>query len=49
MTAELVQTRAEAKKKALSLIPEGAEVMTMTSISLEETGIEAEINSSKKI
>ncbi len=48
MTAELVQTRAEAKEKALTLIPEGAEVMTMTSISLEETGIEAEINSSKK-
>lgn len=48
ITAELVQTRDEAKKKALSLIPEGAEVMTMTSISLEETGIEAEINSSKK-
>lgn len=48
ITAELVQTRDEAKKKALSLIPEGAEIMTMTSISLEETGIEAEINSSKK-
>lgn len=48
ITAELVQTRAEAKKKALSLIPKDAEVMTMTSISLEETGIEQEINSSKK-
>ncbi len=48
LTAELVQTKAEAKRKVLSLIPEGAEVMTMTSISLEETGIEAEINSSKK-
>lgn len=48
ITAEVVQTRDEAKKKVLSLIPEGAEVMTMTSISLEETGIEAEINSSKK-
>lgn len=47
ITAELVQTRNEARKKVLSLIPEGAEVMTMTSITLEETGIEAEINSSK--
>ena len=31
ISAELVQTAEEAKNKVLSLIPEGAEVMTMTS------------------
>lgn len=48
ISAELVQTAEESKNKVLSLIPEGAEVMTMTSITLEETGIAKELNSSSK-
>ena len=48
ISAELVETADEAKQKALSLIPEGAEVMTMTSITLEETGLDTEINSSPR-
>ncbi len=43
----IVATNAEdAKKKALELIPAGAEVMTMTSITLEKLGITKEINES---
>lgn len=38
--------RAEAQTLALSLIPEGSEVMTMASMSLEETGLAKEINES---
>lgn len=38
--------RAEARSLALSLIPEGSEVMTMASMSLEETGLAKEINES---
>lgn len=48
ISAELVQTAEEAKNKVLSLIPEGAEVMTMTSITLEEAGLAKELNSSSK-
>ncbi|MGB3019947.1 lactate utilization protein [Candidatus Roizmanbacteria bacterium] len=48
ISAELVQTAEEAKNKLLSLIPEGAEVMTMTSITLEEAGLAKELNSSSK-
>lgn len=38
----------EARKMALSLIPDGSPVMTMTSETLRETGIEEEINGSGK-
>lgn len=46
ITAELVENSAQAKAKVLELIPKGAEVMTMTSITLEETGIAEELNES---
>jgi hypothetical protein len=48
ISAELVSSKDEAKEKVLSLIPQGAEVMTMTSITLEQTGIAEEINTSEK-
>ena len=48
MTAEFVISKGEAKEKVLALIPQGAEVMTMTSITLEQTGIAEEINTSEK-
>lgn len=44
--AQVAAGRDEARDLVLSLIPEGAEVMTMASISLEETGIAKEINES---
>jgi len=45
INAELVKTRDEAKKKVLSLIPEGAEVMAMNSVSLDTISIPEEIKS----
>ena len=36
----------EAKKKVLEILPKKAEVMTMTSVTLEQTGIAKEINES---
>lgn len=48
INAELVKGKEEAKKKALSLIPLDAEIMTMTSVTLDETGISKEINESGK-
>jgi hypothetical protein len=42
----VVDSAAEAKAKVLELIPEGSEVMTNTSKTLDETGIAAEINES---
>ncbi len=36
----------EAKKKVLEILPKGAEIMTMTSISLKEIGLEEIINNS---
>ncbi len=45
INAELVKTRDEAKKKVLSLIPEGAEVLAMTSVSLDTISIPEEIKS----
>jgi L-lactate utilization protein LutC len=44
ITAELVDTAAQAKEKVLSLIPAGSEVMTMTSISLDQTGLTEALN-----
>lgn len=48
MEAFVVENKEEAKKKVLSLIPEKSEVMTMTSMTLQETGIDEEINKSGK-
>jgi CRISPR/Cas system-associated endonuclease/helicase Cas3 len=42
----VVENREEAKEKALSLISEGSEVMTMTSATLQQTGIDSAINES---
>lgn len=44
----LVSNKEEAKKKILELVPEGSEVMAMSSMTLEETGISKEINESGK-
>lgn len=44
--AESVSSSQEAKTRALNLIPKGAEVMPMTSITLNQTGIADEINNS---
>lgn len=41
-----VNTKEEAKDKILNLIPKGAEVFTMSSITLEELGIHKEISES---
>jgi L-lactate utilization protein LutB len=45
--AEVVESGREAKKRVLEIIPHGAEVMTMTSVTLDDTGISQEINESK--
>jgi hypothetical protein len=44
--AIVVDNAGQAKAEALKLIPQGAEVMPMTSITLEQTGIAKEINES---
>jgi hypothetical protein len=41
-----VGNRDEAKKEVLAMVPMGAEVFTMTSVTLEEAGIAKEINES---
>jgi len=46
--ASVVATGAEVKKKVLSLTPEGAEVMTMSSVTLDTIGLTQEINGSNK-
>lgn len=46
ITTHIVENKEEAKKLALSLIPEQAEVMTMTSVTLDETGIAEVLNDS---
>lgn len=48
ISAEFVATKEEAKKRVLELVPEGAEVMTYTSKTLDEVGISQEINESGK-
>jgi L-lactate utilization protein LutB len=45
---EIAESSEEAKAKALDLIPEGAEVMTATSITLETIGLVQELNESDK-
>lgn len=44
ITAMVVDTKEEAKAKLLSLIPKGKAVMTMSSVTLDESGIAAAIN-----
>lgn len=44
----LVQNKEEAKNKVLELIPEKAEVMTMSSVTLQESGITEVLNESGK-
>lgn len=46
MEAVVVQTGAQAKELVKKMIPEKAEVMTMTSVTLDTTGIETDINTS---
>ncbi|OGE30983.1 hypothetical protein A2631_04860 [Candidatus Daviesbacteria bacterium RIFCSPHIGHO2_01_FULL_44_29] len=48
ITTVVVENAAEAKEKVFSLVPKGAEVMTMTSVTLETIGITNEINHSDK-
>ncbi len=48
INAKLVENGEEAKKEVFSLLPEGAEVMTMTSVTLDTIGISQEINVSDK-
>jgi len=44
----LTKNSDEAKKQALKLIPRGSEVLTMTSVTLDTSGIGSEINESEK-
>src|SRR5436190_21186920 len=44
--AQVVNSREEAKARAIALIPEGTEVMTMTSMTLEAITLTNEINES---
>src|SRR5437762_10660028 len=46
ITPIVVETGQQAKTKVLDLIPEGAEVMTMSSVTLDTLGITKEINES---
>lgn len=45
-TVHVVENGDEARKKALELIPEGAEVMTMSSVTAETIGLNKELNES---
>ena len=46
--ASFAETAEEAKKVVLSLLPEGAEVFTMTSITLDQIGLSSHVNESGK-
>ena len=46
INAFVVENGQEAKKKVFELIPQGAEVMSMSSVTLDTTGIAKEINES---
>lgn len=46
--AEFVENGEQAKKRVLEILPEDAEVMTMTSVTLDTLGIAKEINESGK-
>jgi L-lactate utilization protein LutC len=43
ITTVIVHTKEEARKKVLSLIPDGAQVMDMTSVTLSESGLKQDI------
>lgn len=45
-TVSIVETQEEARKKVLELIPQGAEVMNMTSVTLDTISASAEVNES---
>ncbi|HRN96122.1 MAG TPA: lactate utilization protein [Candidatus Levybacteria bacterium] len=45
---EIVQTGAQAKEKALTLIPKGSEIMTATSVTLDTIGLAETLNDSGK-
>lgn len=44
MDVKVVETKEEAKRLVLNLIPEGSEVMTMSSVTLDSIGLSEEIN-----
>ena len=46
INVEVVENKNEAREKIFSLIPENAEIMTMTSVTLQETGLDEMINKS---
>src|SRR3989344_6404742 len=46
--AKLVETGEDAKKELFSLIPEGSEVMNMSSVTIDSLGISKELNESGK-
>lgn len=46
--AKFVETSEEAKKEVFSLIPEGAEVMTLSSVTLDTLGISKEVQEGEK-
>src|SRR2546423_1510552 len=48
ISAEFVNTGNEAKEKVLSMLPHGAEVMNMSSVTLDTIGISEEIMNSGK-
>lgn len=48
ISVTVVQNGDEAKAKVLEMIPEGSDVMTMTSVTLDTIGVEKEINESGK-
>lgn len=48
INAIIVETKEEAKEKVLSLIPEGSEVLNMTSVTLDSIGLPEIINNSGK-
>ena len=49
INAEVVDTGKEAKEKVMSLLPEGARVLTSASVTLEEIGIHDEIEKTDKV
>ena len=48
INAKFVETAQDAKKEVLSLIPNGAEVMNMSSVTLDSIGLPKDINDSGK-
>lgn len=48
INAYFLNSAKEARDMAIKMIPEGSEVMTMSSVTLDNSGISYEINSSKK-